>query len=425
MGVRKMWWASIVAVAMPAADHSWADIARLSNGGELRGSFLDGQDPAAPLAMRTLLGGTIVVERSEVTATARRSPEAEEAITRARCVPDTVEARWELAEWCKSKQLTAQREEQLEAILELAPNHAGAHRGLDHVLYQDQWMPRDEAMREQGYIKYKGKYLTQQEIDLLEKTSAQRQAEQAWFPKVRLWKSWATGNHVGRQVDGLQQLRKISDEDAVPALRNFLSDSPELALRQLYVERLTAMRGIKPVASLVRTSLYDVDKSLREAAFDGLAADQRDAAIPYYVDALTDKDNAVVNRGAAALGAIGDFKVVPALTRALITTHQIVYDAPVQDDISISRTPDGRYSMGSPRMLPPNIEIMLRAGQLPYGVQINSPGGPKTRRVSTRVNVRNEEVLVALRKLTQQDFGYDEDAWQIYWDAYRSGKGKL
>jgi hypothetical protein len=45
--------------------------------------------------------------------------------------------------------------------------------------------------------------------------------------------------------------------------------------------------------------------------------------------------------------------------------------------------------------------------------------------VTARVNVNNEEVLASLKKLTNQDFGYDENAWQVYWDAYRSGKGKL
>ena len=67
----------------------------------------------------------------------------------------------------------------------------------------------------------------------------------------------------------------------------------------------------------------------------------------------------------------------------------------------------------------------MRTGQLPYGVRILNPPMAKTRRVSVRVNVRNEEVLASLKKLTQQDFGYDEEAWQVYWDAYRSGKGKL
>lgn len=416
-----------LAVLLLAGENARADIARLKNGGEARGLFLSEGESKGRLEMETTLGGRMVLEPEEVVSTSRRSAEIEEYVTRSRSIPRTVSDHWELAEWCKARQMTPQREEQLEALLELEPNHQGARRGLDHILYQDQWMTRDEAMREQGYIKYKGKYLTQQEIDLLEKTSAQRQAEQAWFPRIRLWKGWATGSHQGRQIDGLGQLRNVVDEDAVPALRNFLSDAPELALRQLYVERLTAMRGVKPVASLVRTSLLDIDASLRQAAFEGLASDQREAAIPYYVEALADKENAVVNRGAAALGVIGDFRVVPALTRALITSHKIAYEAPIEDSVTIGQSPNGRYSIGGSRspVLPPNIELMLRAGQLPYGVRINNPQGVKTRRVSVRVNVRNEEVLASLKKLTQQDFGYDEESWQLYWDAYRSGKGKL
>jgi hypothetical protein len=403
-----------------------ADVARLKNGGEARGVFLGNRDLKQPIDIGTILGGRIVLPPGEVASTARRPAEVEEYITRSRSIPHTAAAHWELAEWCKARLLTDQREEQLEALLLLEPNHQAAHRGLDHLLYQGEWMTRDEAMREQGYIKYKGKYLTRQEIDLLEKTTAQRQAEQAWYPKIRLWKGWAVGTHEGRLIDGLGQLRNVTDADAVPALQEFLSDAPQLMLRQLYVERLAAMRGVKPVASLVRTSLLDVDASLRESAFAGLAGDQREAAIPYYVDALDEKENAVVNRAAAALGVIGDFRVVPALIRALVTSHKIAYDAPIQDSVSIGQTPGGRYSIGgsSAPALPPNIELLLRTGQLPYGVNIVNPP-MKTRRVSVRVNVQNEEVLSALKKLTEQDFGYEEDAWKLYWDAYRSGKGKL
>jgi hypothetical protein len=415
--------AAVLSVAL-AVSGARGDIARLANGGEVRGSFLSDPNVKTPLAMETILGGRIVLPAEAVTSRSRRSAEVEDYVTRSRSIPHTVEAHWELAEWCKARQLTSQREEQLEALLEVDPTHAASHRGLDHMLYQGQWMTRDEAMREQGYIKYKGKYLTQQEIDLREKTSAQRQAEQAWYPKVRLWKGWILGNHTGRQIDGLQQLKNVADEDAVPALREFLSDAPQLPLRQIYVERLTAMRGVKPVASLVRTSLLDVDSALRQAAFEGLGDDQREAAIPYYVDALTDANNVVINRAAVALGVIGDFKVVPALTRALVTSHKVAYDIPVPDTVSIGQSPDGRYSLGSRGSgLPPNIELMLRTGQLPYGVQVNSQ--VKTRRVSVRVNVNNEQVLASLKKLTTQDFGYDESAWQTYWDAYRSGKGKL
>jgi hypothetical protein len=415
--------AAALSVALASSGAS-ADIARLKNGGEVRGSFLSDPKAKAPLSMETILGGRVVLPADSVAAASRRSAEVEDYVTRSRSIPHTVEAHWELAEWCKARQLTPQREEQLEALLELDQTHAAAHRGLDHMLYQGQWMTRDEAMREQGYTKYKGKYLTQQEIDLLEKSSAQRQAEQAWYPKIRLWKGWVLGNHQGRQIDGLKQLRSVVDEDAVPALREFLSDSPQLSLRQLYVDRLTAMRGVKPVASLVRTSLLDVDTSIRQAAFEGLANDQRDAAIPYYVDALTDANNTVVNRAAFALGSIGDFRVVPALTRALVTNHKVTYDVPVPTT-TIGQT-GGRYSIGSSGTgLPPNIELMLRTGQLPYGVQFENPPTVRTKRVTTRVNVNNEEVLASLKKLTSQDFGYDENAWQIYWDAYRSGKGKL
>jgi hypothetical protein len=381
--------------------------------------------PNNPLQMTTLLGGKITLPRDEIESTMRRSADVEEYVTRSRSIADTVDAHWELAEWCKAHRLTPQREEQLEALLMLEPQNKRAHAGLDHVQYQGEWMTREESMTIQGYVKYKGKWLTRQEVALADKTAAQRQAEQAWFPKVRMWKQWVTGPDRDRQADGMAQIQAIADPDAIPAMQEFLSDVPDLAVRQLYIDRLATMRGSKPVPSLVRTSLLDVDADLRQIAFLSLKQDQRDAAIPYYVDALDDKSNDVINRAAIALKQIGDWRVVPSLIRALVTHHKVQVTVPVQDPVSIANV-GGRYSIGGNNAvpLPPNIEIALRAGQLPYGVVIENPR-IRYKQVSVRVEVKNQDVLAALKGLTEKDFGYDRDAWQIYWDAYRSGKGKL
>jgi hypothetical protein len=45
--------------------------------------------------------------------------------------------------------------------------------------------------------------------------------------------------------------------------------------------------------------------------------------------------------------------------------------------------------------------------------------------VTVRADLRNDQVLASLKKLTDKDFGYDQVAWQIYWAAQKSGVGKL
>ncbi|MBX3443420.1 MAG: HEAT repeat domain-containing protein [Planctomyces sp.] len=403
-----------------------ADVVRLNNGGEVRGLLQGDRRPGETVELETLLGGRVILARAEISSVSRRSPLVEEYVTRAREVVDVIEARWELAEWCREERLTQQREEQLEAILLLDPEHVPSRRGLGHVQFQGEWMSKDESMERQGYVKHKGKYLTQQEFALLNKTAAQRKAELEWYPRVRLWTGWMTGRNAGRQVEGLANLRKVDDADAIPALNEFLGGSEHLPLRELLVQRLDAMSGERPVESLVRVSLHDPSDVIRRAAFQALDPGQYVHAVPYYVEALDHSANEVVQRAGTALGVVGDQKVVPALIRALITTHRIIVQVPVNDAVSINRSPDGRYSVGgSPSILPPNIEILLRTGQLPYGVNIISPqGGQRYRNVKVKADFRNERVLEALKRLADQDFGYDQDGWQLYWAARQTGIGR-
>jgi hypothetical protein len=405
---------------------AFADVARLSNGGEIRGSLKS--DRTSPtVEFDTLYGGRIVIERSHVSSTSRRSPAVEEYVTRSREVANTVEAHWELAEWCREKRLLPQREEQLEAILFLDPEHQLARRGLGHLVHQGRWMTRDESMKAQGYVKHKGKYLTTQEFNLLNKTAAQREAELAWYPKVRVWFGWATSRSASRQMEGVSKIREIADPDAVPALDEFLGDSDDVRFRLLFVSLLGEIAGEKPVPCLVRISLRDPEEQLRTAAFGAIDPEQYDKAVPYYVDALEDDLNDIVQRAAIALGTVGDDKVVPSLIRALITNHKVTVTVALPAPVAIDRAPDGRYSVGGASSgLPPDVEIALRTGQLPYGVQFaGPPPGTQYRNVTVRVDVQNDKVLESLKKLTERDFGYDQDAWQLYWASRQSGVGRL
>jgi len=401
-----------------------ADLVRMPNGGEVRG-LLQGDRKAPTVTLETLLGGRIVLDREQAVVVTRRSPQVEDYVTRSREIPDTVEAHWELAEWCRERRLLPQRDEQLEAIIELDPEHVLARRGLNHVRYEGRWMTRDESMRAQGYVKYKGKYLTKQEVALLDKTAAERESELAWYPKIRLWAGWVIKNIGNRRNEGLAQLRGVTDPDAIPALDEFLSDAEEAAWRRLLIERLAAMTGEKPVPSLVRVSLADADVYVRKAAFEAIKSDQYEKAVPYFVDALDDESNDIVQRAGTALGVVGDGKVVPALIRALITRHKVAVQVPVQETVSVARGSDGRYAVGgSQSTLPPNIELLLRTGQLPYGVQVIDPS-IQYKTVMVWADLKNDRILESLRKLTQNDFGYDQDAWQLFWAARQSGVGRL
>ncbi|MFO1008232.1 MAG: HEAT repeat domain-containing protein [Planctomycetaceae bacterium] len=403
-----------------------ADLVRLKNGGELRGSLVR-QSPTAPDADVTIVsqsGATVTVPRSEIESIQVRSPLMEEYITRSREIPHTAEAHQQLAEWCASKQLRAQREEQLELLLELQPDNEQIHRLLGHVLYEGVWMSRDDAMTKQGFVKHKGKWITLLEMELLGKTEAERAAEQVWYPKVKQWVTWIGGRDARRIHEGVNQLRAIRDPDAVSALWNYLGQSPNADYRRLFVEVAGEVKGLKPVRRLSQSLLSESNKAVFELALGTIDEDQKIEVVKYCLPGLKDASNDVVQRAAIVVGQFGDERVIPDLIDALITSHRYKVQVPdASNQYSVGISANGTPSMLAPGTIsnvPGDMELLYRLSQSPFGYSIENPQPQRMRTVTVKADLRNSEVLRALKQLTQKDFGYDQHEWQRWWAVQKA-----
>lgn len=418
----RTWLVSLTAVLVfaPSEGPARADLLRLKSGGEVRGTLRPGHTRDPQVTIDTLTGGVVVVAREQVLLSTVRRVEVEQYEVRAADVPHTIDAHWELAEWCRQHKLSAQREEQLEQIVAIDADHTVARKALGHVQERGEWMTRDEQMAERGYTLHKGKWVTQQELDLLEKSAAERAAEREWFTKTYAWVRWIAGNNERQRQEGIAHLQQIDDPAAVAALTTHMATHDLIGVRRLFVSILSGLPGPRPVRPLAERCLYDPDLELREAALAGLRQEQSEAAVAAFVPALRHKDNAIVNRAGAALGRVGDRRGVPALIDALVTRHSYQIQVPVNDLPGVVTQPDGTQ-MADPRTissyLPPDIQAAMRAGQLPFGVKINPPpgSGPRFRLVNVQVEQQNVSVLTALQELTGQNFGYDERTWRLWW----------
>lgn len=404
-----------------------ADLVRLKTGGELRGKVLQSTDDSV-VTVRTQLGGSVSVSAESVEFVTLRPPLIEEYETRLRQTPPTVEGQLTLADWCRARGLVSQRIERLQQVIELEPDHKKARAALGHIWQEGQWVDQDEMMAARGYVKYKGRYITTLEMELIEKTEEEVEAEKAWYPKIRLWVNWLRGSHLGRQADALANLRGVTDPDACPAVVKFLADDANASLRQLAVQVLSQPGGPKPVAGLTKLMVLDPEPELRKAALDALQPEQHVMAQPYLLRSLRHAQNPVVCRAAAALEQIGDEQAVEPLIEALLTTHRYTIRVPVAQT-SVALGPNGSIGGGGGSALPPEIEAGLRTGQYPNGVIVlNGPGPPpeaRTRPVEVSYTHQNAEVLSALQKLTGSNFGYDKRTWRLYWNAEKSGIGKV
>jgi hypothetical protein len=71
--------------------------------------------------------------------------------------------------------------------------------------------------------------------------------------------------------------------------------------------------------------------------------------------------------------------------------------------------------------LPPEIEAGLLTGQL-GGVIVNQPFQPqRTRTVTVRQSHQNPEVLEALKRITGENFGFNERTWKLWLAAEKKG----
>ena len=415
-------------LALSSIETARGDVITLESGGEARGTIInvDGVLPetaegaAETITIESLSGTRITFRRADVANVTQRPRIEEEYLTRSRRAANTVEAQWDLAEWCRRNHLDDRQKVHLEAVIALDPDHETARTELGYVLRDGRWRKRAEMMRERGLVEYDRRWVTPQERDLLIQTEARREREQAWYSKIRLWHGWLRSGDTTRYREGFTKLRQLADPTAIPALVKYFGNDTNESFRTLYLQILGRMPGAAAVEPLVTQHLLDVAPGVRDTAFGIIAAQHAEAALPYLLRGLRHDNNKVVRRAGVALEQLGDERVIPDLIKALITAHRKTIQVP-QKVPTTTFSSNGAYGPGG-IPLPPEIAIALRTGNLPYGVNVTGAGPIyRMRTVTIRVNQENQEVLDALQKISGESFGFDERIWQQWWTGKKSG----
>lgn len=420
-------FSTLITVAVDPTPAVRADLLKLKNGGEIRGKLLpltnSGTSPVRTI--KTLSGGSISVDTQQIEFITNRSLTIEEYETRAAEIENTTEAHLKLAEWCLKNHLRSQRNQEMENILLLDPDHKKARAALGYTKRDGEWMTRDEAMRKNGYIKYKGRYVSAVELNLIEKNEADLLEERKWIKDVKLWLAWMNNRQVQQQQLGLQKIQAIRDPHAVAALARLMGRHKNQMIRSLLVSTLAQIPGDKPLRPLVEIILTDPIEAIRRSALNVLSKRDATNAIAFFIDALKNKSNVIVQRAGSGLEIIGTQSVVPDLISALTTSH--TYRVRVPDATSTySYNTNGTFG-NSGVVLPPEIEAGLLAGRYPNGVIVLPSQQPKVqmRTVSVKHFHRNESVLLALQKITKQNYGYDERLWRLWWSSTQNKTGLI
>jgi HEAT repeat protein len=363
-----------------------ADVFILENGGRIEGTLLNAKKAPRDKYIIETSTGRVTLDKSQVKEVVERSaPQGEYEKVR-RDYPDTVEGQMALAEWCRDHNLPRQRDKVLEHVLELDPNQAEAHRLLKHLRDEGTWKTQRQFFEDRGYVPYLGQWMTPQERDLKEESRKTELAEKEWKRQLKTWRTWLDGPRAQEAID---KIGRIDDPFAIRALTDLLRTEKVEAYRRRYVEALARIDTPAAWATLCERSLIDTAEEVRLTCLDYITERPAPAFTDYFVSRLHDKDNAIINRAALALGRLNDRKAIAPLIEALETDH-IREVAPAQPGIvsgigSFNGQPlGGGFSMGG--------------------------GGPKV----VKERLQNPQVLNSLIQLTGQNFDYKHDSWKAW-----------
>ncbi len=368
------------------------DIFVLASGGEIRGELLNpDENPRRHYIIRPYAGGKVALAAAFVMDVIPQQP-VEIAYDHVKLeFPDTVDGQWQLAEWCRTNNLDAQREEHLQRIIELDPDHAEARRLLGYDRVGNRWMTRDEVMTAKGYVKYGGRWRLRQVVELEEKENAERAIQKEYYEKVRRWKAWLESDEKSARAE--EYLLAIDNSHAVDALMKGLEDVKTFKHKEVFAKALANIGTPEAIQKLVEYSIEfdelsdpEQNEDLRYVCFDLIERIKPPAAVKMYIDALGSKDNRHVNRAAIGLARMGDKSAVAPLIAALITEHKFQIGTPGQTTTSFG----GPVGSG--------------------GTSFGTGGGA---RIIKRY-ARNEDVLLALKELTGKDYYFDKDAWYTW-----------
>ena len=374
-----------------------AAIFQLANGGEISGELVNvNRADQDSFVIRPYIGGEITLTATSVLeVVAQQSVEI--AYTKKRLqVIDSVDGHLELAEWCREKRLKQNQKDHLQRVLQIDPDQPTARSFLGYTLVDGKWMTRDEKMRSRGYVRDGSRWVLPQEKNLREKQKQLKKAEREWYEKVKRYSKWLTSN---KRASGQEHLLDIKDPHASPALVYFFTKAKRQENVEILARALTNVGTANAFEAIVNRTMAESNDDISYFCLELLEQYKPPGAIAVYLDALRSKDNVKVNRAGRGLSFVGDSSVTRPLIRALVTQH--------------------KFKIGNDN--PGSVSTSFGGVGGSKGTGFVSGGGPKI----VAQNMRNKEVLGALRSITGKDFDYDLGAWNTWYESQKPPAPKI
>jgi hypothetical protein len=367
----------------------------LDNGGRIEGDVLNPKEsPRKRYVIKTTAGVQMTLDKAQVKQVIHRTDDEIEYDKVRPKFPDTVEGQWGLAEWCRERNLSRLRATHLERIIELDPDHEKARQALHYRRVGGEWKTQTQEMEEQGYVHYKGKWRTSQEVAIMERSRKTELAVKEWKGRLKRWRDWL---ERGRVDEAVEQIDGITDPFAIPALESALKNDSNDEHRRRYIEALARIGTPSSWRVLCMVAIEDETEEVRLTCLDHLEEHPSEAFVDYFVGRLRDKNNAIVNRAAMGLARMKDPTAISPLIDHLITEHKFLISPP-------SGGVQGGFYKGPAGS----------GGSFNFGDQ---PAKYITKRIE------NQDVLASLVQLTGGvNFSFEVSAWKKWYASRKKAQ---
>lgn len=379
-----------------------ADILVLNSGGRIQGQFIT--PPKADdevYRFRTSDGIVIEIRAQEVAKIEKKGMQSglEEYELKKSEMQDTIEGNLEMARWCAENQFLSQRKAHYERVLELDSDNLDARRALGYKKMLDgEWRTSDAEMEEQGKVKYKGRWISTQEKELMEKQAEEKIKTKKLTSNI---KKWIKALGTAKEESALAELESLRDPLAVPGIQKAYENEKRPPVRKVLIKCLGRIGTELALKSLLQIAVDEKDEELRLTALDNLIPHKGAGVTNYFIMRLSPKKstNPQINHAAYALGELKDTSAIPALIEALVTTHK--FQVVLGNQNGQTTAGAGRSSTGG--------------GGMGFSM------GSSVKTVSQ--NIQNQEVLEALKKITEVNFMYDKTSWINWYQQSTGGAG--
>lgn len=378
------------------------DRIQLKNGATIQGRIIEEKKEGGRIVMVVQLesGGVVSLDKGKLVARVKTydSLDAQYERQLATVKKDDPKAYWLIVKWCEEQpsgksRFSNERQFLLEKIILLDPSDKAARRKLGYVLENGQWVLEKVWYEAHGYVRKDGRAWLS---DLPSEFLARNGGEESIAQRRSKIDQWLRRYEKAQAIPeaAMEELLSMSDELTVSILleRSMEADKDKKVLpqRRAFMDVFGRVPNADSIRALSYFAVQDPDPNIRDRALTLLSQPgfDRELAAATVAGHLRAGNQEFLERAAFVVGELGSVGQVMSLVQALETKRKVVVN------------PDA----GRTNVTNTNGNI---------GVQM--PSNP----VVQEVLVRSDGSLMALKKISKMDFGFDKTRWtQWYIENY-------